>query len=274
MNIEKLNSMYVNSFDFDEQLKNDGVKSDTIERIKNQRLQRQIDNPLITIESYQNASIHFEQVIIINNHQIQARKELQLQKIPSGWVIQNEKVHSSKTVPRNMLDKFGFPVGVHHQYCSSNNDYSVKDYKRNLVFINKRYTKNNKPIRINSETSQQFLAMRKAANKDGINLIIVSAYRSYNHQRNLKNNPKYSEKATFPGYSEHHLGTTIDLLYVTFRDNDKNYKWLKNNAHKFGFVLTYFIGHQIKNIKPEANHWRYIGVEAAIKYYQIYFEDY
>jgi len=274
MNIEKLNTMYANSFDFDKQLKKDGVNSDTIEKIKNQSLQVQIDNPVITIESYQNASIHFEQVIIINSHQIQARKELQLKKIPNGWVIQNEKVHSSKTVPRYMLDKFGFPVGVHHQYCSNNYDYSVKDYKRNLVNISGRYTKDNKPRKINSETKQQYLAMRKAANIDGINLVIVSAYRSYNLQRNLKNNPKYSDKAAFPGYSEHHLGTTIDFLYVTFADNDKNYKWLKNNAHRFGFVLTYYKGHQIKNIKPEANHWRYIGVAAAEKYYQKHFEDY
>ncbi len=113
----------------------------------------------------------------------------------------------------------------------------------------------------------------KAAARDDIDLKIVSAYRSFDEQVDLKGQftQVYGEGAnTFSadqGYSEHQLGTTVDLTieevggaYNSFADTEA-YTWLQKNAYKYGFILSY----------PEENgfyiyepwHWRFVGTELA-----------
>lgn len=111
------------------------------------------------------------------------------------------------------------------------------------------------------------------ASDDDIDLTIVSGYRSFDTQRELKGTYQvtYGTGAnTFSadqGYSEHQLGTTVDFstkaLGGTFAgfEETEAYNWLLKNAYKYGFVLSY----------PEANsyyvfepwHWRYVGEKLA-----------
>ena len=78
------------------------------------------------------------------------------------------------------------------------------------------------------EVYEAFDRMRTAAAKKGIEMKVVSAYRSYNRQREIWNakykaftqeglEPKYAiEKiitySTLPGTSRHHWGTDIDII--------------------------------------------------------------
>lgn len=115
---------------------------------------------------------------------------------------------------------------------------------------------------------------------DGIDLSIVSAYRSYQTQVNTynywlsKNNNNVALVDTFSaraGHSQHQLGTAIDFSSSEIGDklgdefgNTKASNWLVNNAHKYGFVISYPKGYEhITGYKFESWHYRYIGKEYA-----------
>lgn len=126
--------------------------------------------------------------------------------------------------------------------------------------------------------------MYTAAKKDGIILTPYSGYRSYARQeRNYKNltntymsqynlsREDAAKKAATvilpPGTSEHNLGLAMDICNTnsTF-SSQKEYKWLMEHAHKYGFILRYTADKQdITGIIPEPWHWRYVGVEHAVK---------
>lgn len=132
---------------------------------------------------------------------------------------------------------------------------------------------------------------------------ITSAYRSYSRQDQLfdgyiatemSKNPSltrdeaenivlgYSAKA---GYSEHQSGLCIDLIntqkmvglynFGTETPDNKydlgfaeldEYKWLKENAHKFGFILRYPENKtNVTKYDYESWHYRFVGVDAATK---------
>ena len=126
--------------------------------------------------------------------------------------------------------------------------------------------------------------MYYAAKEDGITLVPYSGYRSYARQERNYNNltetymGRYgisrqeaaAKAATVilpPGTSEHNLGLAMDICntYDSFA-TQKEYAWLVENAHKYGFILRYTAEKQpITGIVPEPWHWRYVGVEYAEK---------
>ena len=118
------------------------------------------------------------------------------------------------------------------------------------------------------------------AKSEGVDLCIVSGYRSYQTQIDtynywLKmNNGNTSLVDTFSaraGHSQHQLGTVIDFSTNEIGDklgdefsNTKASKWLSQNAYKYGFVISYPKGYEnITGYKHESWHYRYIGVENA-----------
>lgn len=115
---------------------------------------------------------------------------------------------------------------------------------------------------------------------DGIDLSIVSGYRSYQTQVNTynnwlsKNNNNVALVDTFsarPGHSQHQLGTVIDFSSNEIGDrlgdefaNTNASKWLIRNASKYGFVLSFPKGYEsITGYKFESWHYRYIGTQYA-----------
>ena len=126
--------------------------------------------------------------------------------------------------------------------------------------------------------------MYYAAKQDGITLTPYSAYRSYERQKNNYNHLTESymhdynlseaearkKAATVilpPGTSEHNLGFAMDICGTesSFKDT-KEYAWLQQHAHEYGFILRYTAEKQpITGIIPEPWHWRYVGVEYAEK---------
>lgn len=115
--------------------------------------------------------------------------------------------------------------------------------------------------------------MLDAAKKDDMDLKIVSAYRSFDEQVDLKGQftQVYGTGANAfsadQGYSEHQLGTTVDLTtpliggaYNSFKDT-KEYQWLLENAHAYGFILSYPEGNSFYIFEPW--HWRFVGTDLA-----------
>lgn len=119
----------------------------------------------------------------------------------------------------------------------------------------------------------ELLDMLEDAKEDGVDLEIISGYRSFGKQAQLKASYKVTYGAganafsADQGYSEHQLGTTIDFttkeLGQNFAaiDTTEAYEWLKKHAHRYGFVLSYPKGNTYYQYEPW--HWRYVGRDLA-----------
>jgi len=115
--------------------------------------------------------------------------------------------------------------------------------------------------------------MIKAAAQSGIDLKIISAYRSFEEQMSVKTGYKMTygsganKFSADQGYSEHQLGTTVDLTTPKLKtlslqlESDPAYKWLTENAYRFGFVLSYPKGNAYYQYEPW--HWRFVGIQLA-----------
>lgn len=118
-----------------------------------------------------------------------------------------------------------------------------------------------------------FKDMVEEAKEDGVDLWVVSAYRSFETQKDLKSvyTVTYGSGAnTFSadqGYSEHQLGTTIDFTTKGINgsllgfDKTPAYEWLTDNAYKYGFVLSYPPNNDYYIFEPW--HWRFVGTDLA-----------
>ena len=147
-------------------------------------------------------------------------------------------------------------------------------------------------IKLEKNTFHAFNKMKKAANEDGINLKIASAYRSYERQKfiwNKKFNRFTIENSftptqaineiirfsTIPGTSRHHWGTEIDIIDGDYLDEEnvlmgdkfkkggvfyKVKKWLDSNSEKFGFYITYNNDPNRKGFEHEPWHYSYAPV--------------
>ena len=99
----------------------------------------------------------------------------------------------------------------------------------------------------------QWQAMRDSAAREGITLAVVSAFRSFDYQKQIiarklaagQTIDQILRVSTLPGFSEHHTGRAIDIntpgclpLTETFEPTAA-YIWLNQHAHSFGFQLSY-----------------------------------
>lgn len=147
------------------------------------------------------------------------------------------------------------------------------DYKTdNMVNVNNN---NKQKIYMVKVAADNFEKMVDEAKKDGINIVPVSAYRSYKYQEDVfnqsvldtgfENTKKY---VATPGESEHQTGLAIDVgtqgamdLTESFEKTDA-YKWLIKNMKNYGFILRYPRGKEgiiVYNYEPW--HLRYVGVK-------------
>ncbi len=122
---------------------------------------------------------------------------------------------------------------------------------------------------------EKYLEMWNDANEDGLTLIMSSSYRDYQYQEELYNNYKNQNGtewadsvAARAGYSEHQTGYALDIVTYnsTMEDfeNSDEFKWLNENAYKYGFILRYPKDKEdITGYAYESWHYRYVGVEVA-----------
>jgi LAS superfamily LD-carboxypeptidase LdcB len=129
-----------------------------------------------------------------------------------------------------------------------------------------------------------FVRMADSANKAGIELYIISGYRSFysqkriwqrkwennsatmNEQENVDHILKFS---SMPGISRHHWGTDIDLNnlnseYFESGEGALVYDWLNKNAHYFGFFQPYTSKENGRTgFETEEWHWSYLPLSKA-----------
>ena len=110
--------------------------------------------------------------------------------------------------------------------------------------------------------------MSEAAARDGVELQVVSAYRSVDYQagiirRKLENGQGIDEilrVSAAPGFSEHHTGRALDLttpgcavLEEDF-EHSAAFTWLAAHAGEFGFTLSFPRGNPHR-VAFEPWHW-------------------
>ena len=130
----------------------------------------------------------------------------------------------------------------------------------------------------NPTAKAAFLQLRNDMIAQGYNVgYAYSGFRSYDYQKVLYQNyvnkdgqaaaDRYSAR---PGYSEHQTGLVFDLTDKAgnLLEDAAASNWLKNNAHRYGFVVRYQPGKEASTgYMPEAWHIRYIGKEADEVYH-------
>lgn len=140
-----------------------------------------------------------------------------------------------------------------------------------------------------------FKQMRAAALKDGVDLRILSATRTFYHQKSIwdakwegraksggvnasqiadekERMKQILEFSAMPGASRHHWGTDIDLnslsdAYFARGEGLKVYNWLKENASVFGFCQPYD-ANRATGHREEKWHWSYAPL--SVVYLQEY----
>lgn len=139
-------------------------------------------------------------------------------------------------------------------------------------------------IRLREVLIEDLKTMMGDMNASGANVLVTSGYRSFDKQvetfnywlnYNNGNLSAADRISARPGHSEHQLGLTIDFVSA-----QNNYqltpafaftnagKWLHTNAYKYGFVLSYpEEATEVTGYSYEPWHWRYIGKEAALAFY-------
>jgi len=107
--------------------------------------------------------------------------------------------------------------------------------------------------RLTPETAARWAGMAGAASEDGVTLLLVSGFRSFEYQAGLIRKKLEAGQAideilrvnAAPGYSQHHSGRAVDVATPGSRplteefETSSAFAWLGERAAEFGFSLTY-----------------------------------
>ncbi len=126
--------------------------------------------------------------------------------------------------------------------------------------------------RLMPHAAEAWQRMRAAAERDGVQLLVVSAFRSVDQQRSviarkLENGRSIADilKANAaPGYSEHHTGRALDLTTAGCPPLEQVFEftsafaWLERHATQHRFRLSYPRDNP-HGIVYEPWHWAFAG---------------
>ena len=229
-------------------------------------------------------------VIVDNsdNEQIENNDFLSVSYSKSGFL--QRYFDYAKNNPEMSAEEVVWRVNAYQDYPKYEFDIPSDSYDDPYIIVNKYYKvpdgyrppdlEDYGGHLLRKETGDMYMKMREAAASEGFNFYVVSAYRSVEYQRNLYNGyleddsrenvDRYSAR---PGYSEHHTGMALDVFGsspgLREFENTPEYPWVRDNAHKYGFIIRYFEDTEdITGYESEPWHLRYIGVEAATDMYE------
>ena len=183
-------------------------------------------------------------------------------------ILNNKKLSKFLFFNRSLNENKDERVLGHYPYKEISNDDLI-EIEANILVHKDMY----KPL----------LKMKVDAEKEGIYLVFLSGYRSIKLQKqifySLKSirNQIATERARVsapPGYSEHSTGFAIDIGDANQRETDfeesfentNAFKWLKRNAAKYHFKLSF--DKEQTSVDYEPWHWRYEGSIEALKIFE------
>ncbi len=144
---------------------------------------------------------------------------------------------------------------------------------QSLTAIPHMYTWGSQTMYIHTKVWPFLEKLLKRAEREGVDLGIFSAYRSFEKQSQLKQHylavygSGANQFSADQGFSEHQLGSTVDFTTLAhgsdlslFKESE-TYAWLKRYAHRYGFTLSYPEGNNFYQFEPW--HWRFVGKDLA-----------
>jgi len=185
----------------------------------------------------------------------------QIQNI-QGTVNEIQKTNS---IDKELLEKYSKVYFLNENYLPAQ-----------LAPIPITYVQNTDRVLLFQSNALPFLTnMMETANRSGVHLRVISSYRSFGDQAALKSSYKmtYGTGANAfsadQGYSEHQLGTAVDLTTQELGDSftkfasSAAYEWMQQHAHEYGFILSYPKDNTYYQFEPW--HWRFVGIQLATK---------
>ena len=195
-------------------------------------------------------------------------------------------------------------VNLNLDYSFYTHTKKAKDLNKDYILVNKyyyldeNYIPNNlenipeeysrSGMKLVSSAKEAFVKLARDARKNNTPVIAMSSFRSYDYQVDLYDRYKRKEGknaadtySARPGFSEHQTGLCVDVYdgeidYTSFEKSD-SFKWMSDNAYKYGFILRYPKGKDsITGYQYESWHYRYVGQKIAkyIKENDITYDEY
>lgn len=123
---------------------------------------------------------------------------------------------------------------------------------------------------LSPDAAASWCEMRRSAQTDGVTLLLVSAFRSFEQQRQIferkfRAGQTLAEVLTVnvpPGFSEHHSGRAVDVgtpgSTALLEDFERTpaFRWLEAHAERYGFSLSYPRGNRA-GLAYEPWHWAF-----------------
>ena len=125
---------------------------------------------------------------------------------------------------------------------------------------------------VDETAKRAFETMRQDMEREGLTIKIASDYRDFDLEGKMKEAGEVDSEN--PGTSEHQLGQAFDFFTEGSKYSDKfattnEYKWLCENAYKYGFIERYPEDKQDStNHRFMPWHFRFVGVENAKEIYE------
>lgn len=155
---------------------------------------------------------------------------------------------------------------------------------RDFDRLRSKYTSKDRAY-LREDVYDAFKDMWKAARKDGIDLIIVSATRNRSYQKGIWNRKwltfggdesdraqRILQYSSMPGTSRHHWGTDFDLnalenTYFESGEGELVYQWLQSHAADYGFYQPYtaFNPYRDAGYREEKWHWSYFPLASKLQ---------
>lgn len=196
-----------------------------------------------------------------------------------GEYLSSERPIVSEERP-NVPENYYFDSADDYFFVVNKDNFLPEDYAIETDFVQGSYE-------LEIVAAYYCRAMIDAAEKDGIDLKVLSAYRTVEYQqklfdRNVKARMEesgmtyeqaYEDVAVNiapPGGSEHNAGLAVDIIdknhwdtYEEF-ENTKEFEWLSEHCTEYGFILRYPKGKEnVTGYVYEPWHYRYVGTKYA-----------
>lgn len=191
------------------------------------------------------------------------KKNLELERLKKRNAKKIDTLEKLTTIDPELLKKYSKVFFLSENYAPPKLEDIPVQFK----------IQEDKDLKILEDVEPYLTKLLKKADEAGVNLRVISAYRSFDEQKQLKSNytVTYGSGANKfsadQGYSEHQLGTTVDFgttevtgAYMSF-ENTSAFTWLQENAYTHGFILSYPKGNSYYQYEPW--HWRFVGEDLA-----------
>jgi LAS superfamily LD-carboxypeptidase LdcB len=188
--------------------------------------------------------------------------------LPGSFLVRNRE---------GMLSEAGGNLPIGYEMVDKENAISLYYKPDDLVEIPEKYKADgyeSREILLRREAAGAFTLMIDEAEKDGVHIRILSAFRdsryqAYLYRRAIERYGLHQSVVAKPGHSEHQLGTTCDLTtdeigYSLTREFEATaaFRWMRSHAYRYGISHSFpKYKERITGYIYEPWHFRYWGKE-------------